>query len=373
MFPENVVEIPNIGLYVKTPEAFEALKAVLTKGGYDLKDGSKDADHPVPHYWSAHLRKDVLVLSGMCGSCKGYIKVDGIRQHGHQCELCGAVTFRKFVDGTIIEFDFLKERERRGSSPSLRMRVKRYDAARKELWLYAQPEDGNDFNNWSAEKAKIVLERNRENYRNLENDGGQWIVIGYDAFSPYIESDAVISMMEIRGSEYNHRVVKLYDGKEYDDMAWGLPVPESYAIYEAWHWAPLKPSPTLHESIIHAGGLVADCGYYYQDGRPAAFDIHLQRMRLFVQHFTTLNPETWDEMITKAPRSGPGIIKAVAAFCHPDAIVENKPNIGNLLTGFADIAQGKKLTEEEIAGIADALKDDEIRRDFDEIMKPKTL
>jgi hypothetical protein len=47
----------------------------------------------------------------------------------------------------------------------------------------------------------------------------------------------------------------------------------------------------------------------------------------------------------------------VAAFCHPDAKAENRPNIGNLLVGFGKAMSEQELTEDEMMAMVDAAKD----------------
>ena len=178
-------------------------------------------------------------------------------------------------------------------------------------------------------------------------------------------------MHDVYGHHSNYREVNLYLGQEFEGMFGNLPVPETYNIYEAWHWMPLQPSPTLHEKIIHAAGMVSRCDYYYQDGRPAFYDIHLQRMRLFVEHFTVLDLEKWDAMIRRADKSGPGLIRTIAAFCHDKPIIKNEPNIGNVLVGLSKIASRQPLTDDEARAFRQGLENQKIRDNVLGIMAPK--
>lgn len=374
----TTVEIPQCGLYAKSPEALAKLFKELGEMGYEIKDCSKgEIDHRPPrsvqekegwYLWYASLREVVCERKGKCDSCGSYIDVRGIQTHKHKCEKCGAYTYLQYVDGSVVRFKFLNDENGKGAfEPTLQMKVFDYDDELGCLLVYPTPLNGNNFNDWNADNAMKVLERNKSKFKHVERNGKNFLAIHYNPYSIYIELDAVISMYDSHGHKWNHKIVKLYKGQEFSE--WDkLPVPESYAIYEAWHWSPLKPSRSLHEKIIHAAGMVSDCGYYYQDGRTAFYDVHLERMRLYVEHFTTIPIDKWDAMIRRAPKSGPGMIKTLAAFCQgvdvKKAAFENKPNIGNLLAGFSKAMGGKKLTDDEKTAMFEAAADREIRDDF---------
>ncbi len=149
------------------------------------------------------------------------------------------------------------------------------------------------------------------------------------------------------------------------------PLRPSMSIFEAWHWAPLPRSPELHERIIHAARMVSRCDYYYQDGRPAFGGSAVTEMRLFVEHFTQLKLDEWDEMVRRASRSGPGMIRAIAMLCHPQAEIEDRPNIGNLLVGLSKIMTGKRLTGGEVTTMRSAAADPVTREQFDSILESR--
>lgn len=367
----GVVEIAG-SLYAKSPEALKALLKALHAYGYEIKDCSHDDRRPEREVqqkkgwslWFASLGEKVLQRRGKCNNCGSHIDTRGIRSHKHQCEICGEYTYLEFTDGTIVRLKFLSGEERRPLfSPKLKMRVYDYDETGQDLFLYAEPEDGG-FGDYRAEDAKQVLEQNQDKWRKyVTPDGQQIIVVHYNIYDPCIRPDDVIEMYDVWGHVQNHKIVKLFQGKEYDE--WDrLPVWESFSIYEAWHWMPLPPSPRLHEKIIGAAGMVADCGYYYQDGRQAFYEGHLRSMRLFVEHFTLLDLDGWDKMIARAPYSGPGMIRAVATFCHEHPEVTNAPNIGNVLVVLGKGISGERITEDELAAAADAMKDPEEARKF---------
>lgn len=280
------------------------------------------------------------------------------------------------------------------------MKIFGYSKSLGSILLYAKPLNGNNFNDWNRVNAQKVLDANRTQFRSISSRlskgmrkhirrlkakgmnkevssiydnnphvGVPLIAIPYDPCSPYV---GVINTVDILGHKHNFSIVKLYQGKEYSEYG-NLPVEESFSIYEAWHWAPLAPSPSLHEKIIHAAGMVSDAGYYHQDGSAAFYGIHLQRMRLYVEHFTTIPLDRWDAMIQRAPKSGPGMIKTLAAFCQgtdvKNAVFENKPNIGNLIDGFSKMVSGRDITNGESVAMVDAMKDEEILNDFLGIFK----
>lgn len=137
-------------------------------------------------------------------------------------------------------------------------------------------------------------------------------------------------------------------------------------IYEAWRWAPLEPSPTLWRSLITAAGNSCRPDFYYQDGRREYDPYHLERMRRFVEHLTTIDLKAYDEFIKTADKSGPGMIHALARFCHPGSQVEVRPNIGNLLGA---VTKKSPLTRGEIESAVHAFSDPSIRKEFINILK----
>ena len=404
---KDVVEIPNCGLYAKSPEALAALLEELKEVGYDINDcgaeekraSREEMEKNGWSLWLARLRDDVCGRKGKCRSCKSYIDVRGVRSHKHKCEICGAHTYLEFVDGSTISFYFMNDAsgERGFLSSDIKMKVYDYDEQLGCLLLYPKPLDGGRWGTMDSKRAQKVLDANRKQFRRIPSRlskgmrkhirrlkaqsrydevkdiqsreknrrfGKSLIAIPYE-----LHMVGVINTTDSYGHVFNHDVVKLFQGQEYSD--WGnLPIPESYSIYEAWHWAPVKPSYKLHEKIIGAAGMVSRCDYYYQDDRPEFYDIHLKRMRLFVEHFTTINIDEWDSMICRAPKSGPGMIRTIASFCQgvePEvAKVTNKPNAFGAIAVLADAFSGRGVTDNGFAAIADAMKDpDESKLLFD--------
>jgi hypothetical protein len=171
---------------------------------------------------------------------------------------------------------------------------------------------------------KDIKERNKE------------IVLKY---TPHMVG--VINMYEIDRTSgkciNNLKHVRLWGDKEYGE--WDTaPYENAYSIEEMWLRDPI-PASDLHRAIIRAAGMVSDISYYGSDttldfdgihllrmvsdisyyGSDTTLDfdgIHLLRMRRFVEHFTSLNLKKWDKMMLDAPRSGPGMIRAISDFCN---------------------------------------------------------
>jgi len=304
-------------LYVKTPEALEVLLAELRTTGYQIDNlresdlrkrlhADVDVEMMEKNGWSlwyAHLD----VRRGKCGSCNGLISVAGICCHGHQCELCGAVTYYKVIDGSMVRFSFVQRDGDEHGMADITMKAQRWDTEAGYLYLYPEIHDGL----WLRDKqTKRYFEANRDKWEEVTEDGQRLIRVRYP--EPWDYEVSAINPSEIHPHSWNHKIVLVWEGKEYDEYSRDFPLPKSISIYETWHWAPLERSPRLHERIIHAIGMVSDCGYYYQDGQPAFYDLHLENMRRFVEHFTELDLEEWDRVIPRTDRSGPGMIRAIA-------------------------------------------------------------
>lgn len=347
---ENVIEITG-DLYVKTQEALDQLMEKLKSTGYKIKDLRKEKDGEAPiemmekNGWSLWYASLPNLQKGKCGSCKSIIKVGGICSHGHKCEVCGEVTYYDIIDGSTVEFRFNDDGyDGVMFSPKLKFNVKRWDAEESRLFLYPEPLEGR-LSSVTGEKAKKYLEENKSKWQEVEENGQKLIQIKYARTGMIKDSD--INMYEIMGHYHNHSIVKIWGGEEYSEWA-DLPINERMSIYETWHWAPLQPTPTLHEKILSSAGMVSDKGYYYQDGRAAFYAVHWQRMAKFIRHFTTLDADAFDAAWPRFNNSGPGAIDALARFCHKNPLVENKPNIGNALVLVGKLIEGQTPTNEEI-------------------------
>jgi hypothetical protein len=366
---ENIEGVVVIGgnPYAKTPAALEALLAELRTIGYQI-DNLREADYRKKDdvsvetmekngwsLWYAHLD----VRRGKCGSCNQYIDTAGIRSHGHKCGWCGAVTYYKIIDGSTVRFSFVQRDENEYGMADLTMKARRWDTEAGYLYLYPEILDGL----WlRGDRAKQYFEANKDKWEEVEEDGQRLIRVRYRN-SSYLE-DSAINPSNIHGHFWNHEIVLVWEGKEYPEYSSNFPIPRSMSVYEAWHWAPLDASPTLHKKVLGAIGNTDDKGWHYQDGRPWFGARSFEEMGKFVRHFTSLNADAWDVQSRHFRLDGPGGIDDVAKFCHPNAQVENRPNVGNLLVGFGKAMSGQKLTEGEMAAIVDAAKDPEERDKF---------
>lgn len=356
---DSVVEIGG-DLYVKTPEALETLLRELRDVGYQI-DNLRESTDRLEHNMSvAEMEARGLSLwfakldirRGKCGSCGGIISIRGIRVHNHKCELCGAVTYQEIVDGSIVRFKFRSATS--SHRTTIRLLAHHWDAEEGYLYLYPGTLLGGF--NLTGHDAAAYMDAHKELWENVTVDGLELIKVRYIR-GLQNDGSSAIEPYNISGSVYNHRIVNVWDGKEYDEFFSNLPVRDMISIYEAWHWSPLPITRTLHERILSAAGQVSDKGYYYQDGRPAFDERHWRRMAAFVRHFTSLDADAFDRAWPRFRRDGPGGIDDLAAFCHPDAHVEDRPNIGNVLTAIGKRNAGRPLTNEELAAAVRGLQD----------------
>lgn len=157
--------------------------------------------------------------------------------------------------------------------------------------------------------------------------------------------------------------------------SWKIDAPKekywSFFIREAWHWMPLERSPKLHDRILAAAGMRSDTGGFYQDGRVAFYDFTLERMHIFVQHFTVLDINDWDRLIARTPKSGPEMVRAIAHFCSDEPEIDEGSNVFNALYGIAKVVEGRSLSTKEQDAMDKALRDDGIRDDLKSLLSPE--
>lgn len=361
---ENIEGVVVIGgdPYVKTPAALEAVLTELRAMGYQI-DNLRESDHRQKDgvsvekmekngwsLWYAHLD----VRRGKCGTCHQHIDTAGIQSHGHKCERCGAVTYYEIIDGSTVRFSFIPHDESKHGMADLTMKAKRWDIEAGYLYFYPEVMDGL----WSQGKhAKQYFEANKDKWEEVEEDGQRLIKVRYP--SPFDFEDSAINPSDINGHYWNHKIVLVWEGKEYDEFFSDFPVPQSMSVFETWHWAPLEASPTLHKKVLGAIHNHDDKGWHYQDGRTWFSAKSFEEMGKFIRHFTTLDADAWDRKSKQFRLDGPGGIDDVALFCHPNAEVENRPNVGNFIVGLSKALSGQQITNDEMAAMADAVKDPE--------------
>lgn len=350
-------------VYAKTPEALKRLLAQLKEVGYEVDNLREDkhrrdnrgatVEQMEKNGWSLWFAALRNLNFGLCGSCNQLISTNGIRSHGHKCEKCGAVTYWELVDGSTIRFAFMEE-DRGMFSPELNMKVKRWDTEKGYLYLYPEFLDRGGLSVVSGANAQAYLDRNKDKWEYGSDGDERLIVIKYDL--QWNSKTATINAHDHYGSQWNHKIVKIWKGKQYSE--WDrLPVPEMINIYESWHWAPLPVTADLHSRVLHAARQVDDKGWHYQDGRAFYTDHVWQEMGKFIRHFTQLDADAFDRAWPRFRRDGPGGIDDLARFCHPAAKVRNEPNMGNVLIAVSKIAGGKSLTTDEVNTAKHGLSD----------------
>lgn len=355
-------------LYVKTPDALKRLLRRLKRNGYVIKNLRTDKNRREVMekegqslYW-ARLRDDVLIRKGKCSHCNSYVEVRAIRAHGRDCEVCGKPLCREYTDGGEISFTFANEHSLRGG---ITMRIKRYDMVKRRIILYANPVRLRYGKGEPGPRARRLLMSHRKEFTRFTEGGHEFIAIPLERGRV-----GTINTIDLRGQQYYARVVNLYKGQEYGEFGFELPVPESISIYEAWHWAPLKKSPTLHAKILHAAGQTDDKGWHYQDGTPWFRPAHWQTMSTFIRHFTELDADAFGKASLHFRLDGPGGIDDLAAFCAGKAaVVRDEPNVGHLLMGFSKVASGMRLTPGEKSAFERSFADRSTLDTFVEVLK----
>lgn len=365
--------------YVKSQEALDALLAALRIIGYKIKNLREDEHRDRNRVSVKQMEQNgwsmwfcsLDVTRGKCNSCGGFIKTTGIKSHGHKCELCGAVTYYKIIDGSKIRFSFVQNESEKYSMADIKMTAKRWDTEAGYLYLYPEVTGGL----WLRdEDALAYLESNSHKWEAVEENGQRLIKVRYpNAF--YLE-DSVINPSDIIGHYWNHEIVLVWEGEEYNEWFSDFPVRQSMSIYEAWHWAPLQASSTVHKKILGSIGNTDDKGWHHQDGSPWFTPRMFAGMGKFIRHFTALDADAWDRASKRFRKDGPGGIDDIVAFCHPKAVAQNRPNIGNLIGGVTKISRilhgsNEVFSENELAGISDAMKDARVVDDFAEVMKAR--
>jgi hypothetical protein len=256
------------------------------------------------------------------------------------------VTYYEIVDGSVMRFEFLNERFRGVMfAPNLCMRVRRWDTEQGFLYFYYTFESGNALSTVTGDAAEAYLGDNKGRWETVEEDGIKLLKVRYP--EPWDRNIAAIEPLDVMGHRFNYHIVKLWGGKEYRE--WDrLPIPETISLYEAWHWAPVRKSPTIHERILHAAGQTVDKGWFYQDGRPYFTPGHWLEMAKFVRHFTDLDANAFDRAWPRFRRDGPTGIEDLAHFCHEAPIIEDRPNMWNTINAAYKIARREPLTPREV-------------------------
>ncbi len=332
---QDVVFIEPSNFYAQTPAAFANLRELLVGLGYTVEPNKTREGAPTQN-WYARLDDSRLKLIAKCRFCEAVVDREVVWRHKNLCPECHQFTFVRFPPGSTVEFYFHPFAGRRRERDTLTLKVFDYDTALGVI-LFVPPDTSDP----SGGLAHAILGDHEHRWTAVTRDGLTLIAIKHDVDSQHVREEAVIDIIEAT-EQQNFRNVYLFDGKEYASI-YQLPIPSSVSIDEAWHWAPLAPSPELYQRILSAGGMTSRVDYYYQDGRRAVEERQLARMHLFVEHLTALDFQRWQKFIQRVPLDGPGFIRAIAKFCHPDSQVVEEPNIGNVLVALGKVASAKQL------------------------------
>jgi len=238
------------------------------------------------------------------------------------------------------------------------MKVKRWDTEKGLLYLYDEFLEGG-LSVVTGDAATKYMDKHIGKFHIIEENKQRLVVFKYDLV--WNRDAAVIEPYDHFGSYYNHEIVKVWKGKQYNEYD-RLPVPETISIYESWHWAPLPVTPNLHSRILSFAGQTDDQGWHYQDGRPWFTSGHWTEMAKFVRHFTQLDADAFDRAWPSFRRDGPGGIADIAHFCHKEAVVQNDPNIGNVLIALDKGSRGEHMTQQEVEAAKHGLGDPLVKK-----------
>ncbi|MEQ1499962.1 MAG: hypothetical protein ABL917_01150 [Parcubacteria group bacterium] len=306
--------------YVKSQAALDALLAALHVIGYKV-DNLREADYRKRDGVSVKRMEkkgrslwfgSLNIRRGKCNSCRNFIEVTGIKSHGHKCESCSAVTYYKIIDGSMIRFRFQRNNSKDWGMADISMKAKRWDVEAGYLYLYPEVTGGL----WLREdKVQAYLDANSDKWEMVEENGHRLIRVRYSG--SYRLEDSDITTIDIHGHHWNHKIVLVWEGQEYDEWFSDFPVRQSVNIYEAWHWAPLPASPEVHKMVLGSIGSNDNKSWHLQDGTRWFTPKMFAEMGKFIRHFTTLDADAWDSASKQFRIDGPGGIDDIAAFCHP--------------------------------------------------------
>lgn len=365
-------------LYCKTPEGLQITLDTLRGLGYSLydlrdpkgpyssiRDGvntAEDLERRGRPLWFASLENNRF---GKCNDCHSYISMFGIHAHGHTCEVCGSVTYLEMQEGSLIKFRF-KDDGRAWLDPDVQMKVKRWDV--EEGYLYLELAGREDLTPYvfTTEETEAYLGKHTDKWEAVEENGASLVKVRHQLRLPLPDFDpeSDLDVKDTWGHRINYRTVRLWEGKEYGEYDFDgvhFPVPDTIHLYEAWHWAPLEPSPTLNFRVIEAGGQVSNLRYFTDDRYHAWRREVFKPMGVFIRHFTTLDADAWDRESLSFRLDPYGAIIDVATFCDPDSIIMNRPtNMGSISNERA-LEYGFGISLEEAEEIAAENHDRKLR------------
>lgn len=361
---------------------------------YNIKDCSKDEYHPHEGYY-ASLKESVFRRACKCNYCKHYNDTSGSRVHGYSCKNCGKVIYREYLPKAPIRLCIKQDR----NTPYLGFIIHSYED--NTLYVHETPQKLSNWGSVPVEKVPEYLAKYESAFRRVEINGEKLLAFYYPAAHQRFKENydrITISVYEVghppyqeipnpnrySGYDYvlaeedrkaHYESVQLYKGEEFKEglLQDNLPVRESFSVVLTYKHAPICRDENLSRNIIHGAMQVADCGYYYQDGRPAFGEVAFGWMTLYVEHFTDLNLPNFRNFLWRVRRDGPGFICELAAYVEKETgvrqYIENRPNIFNAIVGVSKVLNGERLTQGEAEAMDLAVSDDKIRTDLEDLLR----
>lgn len=396
---EGVVHITNDHLYVKSPKALSVLQDYLDSLGYDVKDVSSENHFSAKPprkvqeqdgwcLWFGRLNDSILQYKAECRLCESIFDKVKLAKPEYTCESCEARIHEEYPAGS--EISFIPRDDREVSMKNLTFIIHSFDKEKERLNLYVTPSDclerrsrrTHNFNYTPEECESMVpdLVRKFPKTFSLKEINGKKILSVFFKGDHYVHEHS-INITDIGDKVTNYANVTIFHGKKFPEWK-SLPIPEHVSIYEAWHWAPLRPGPNVYKRIMSAAGQVSRKDFYYQDGRTAFYDRQLEWMFKFIDQLTTINLETIKPFLLR-DLSGPGFIDNLAKLTGHTGFIPTEPNVGNSLVFFGKILNGQPVNQKEVdeaikgAGLDDPdnmlgkiLGDDLIKKVFEAVAGP---
>jgi hypothetical protein len=242
-------------IYCKSEEEFEKMLNELREKGYLFED---DAIHDT--YWWGKLSEDVLQRVGKCGFCNSYINIRGVKAHGRKCENCGETISLNVKEGDRVRFFFRDSME---MFSDIELIVHSYDMDTKTIRFYAEiPEQ-------KVSLGAKTIEQVQEKLDMFSNDSVKEVIEGKNVLAFFypmngsLTEETKINFAEVRGGKndycggfQNADVVLLYEGKEYGEFGFNLPIPDSVTVYKDWKI--IKDAKT----IVSRNGMSSSPSYY---------------------------------------------------------------------------------------------------------------
>lgn len=355
-------------LHAKTDEALANALAYLSQD-YDIKDCSKDKDHPHNGYY-AHLKPSVYTRMTKCNFCLHLNTVLGCKCHGFRCYKCKQILWVEYMKGGTIRFSFANDERHRYVS----LFIHSYDESSQSILCYTKQARDNSWCTVPKEQFAAYMEQFKDDYEVVNIDGKKLYKFYYNS-KGMLRGDEKIHMAETRrapmGNRCNYRETSIYKGQEFESYGFSdnIPACESYMLYRT---KPLEHNDRMSASIINMARQSSRCDYYYQDGRTAFYETPLRWIRSIVEHFTDLDIKEFDKFLDICRNDGPGFIIHLADWVGKKIgvkqYVQNEPNIGNLLVGVSKMVHGQYMTDNEKEAMKMAAKDRKTLNYFRNIM-----